>query len=265
MTDPIDSSPALADLPDYVRRNREYWNAQAPDYAAAGHRAWAYDEPTWGVFGVPESTLHVLPADLAGKDAVELGCGTAYVSAWLARRGARPVGIDNSPEQLRTAQALQGEFDLHFPLHLGNAEATPFAAASFDLAISEYGASIWADPYKWIPEVARILRPGGELIFLVNGTIWLLAIPDEDDLPPTERLLRPYFGMHRFEWPDSISVDFHLGYGDWIRLLRANGFEVEDLIEVRPAEDARSNWPMITLEWARKWPVEEIWKARKVP
>jgi len=45
---------------------------------------------------VPDSELHVLPEDLAGKDAIELGCGTAYVSAWLARRGARVVGLDTS-------------------------------------------------------------------------------------------------------------------------------------------------------------------------
>src|SRR5439155_10975931 len=193
---------------------------------------------------------------------IELGCGTAYVSAWLARRGARPVGIDNSPAQLATARRFQAEFGIDFPLHLGNAETTPFADGSFDLAISEYGASIWADPYRWIPEAARILRPGGELIFLVNGTFWILAVPDEDGIPPTDRLLRPYFGMHRFEWPDSIGVDFHLGYGDWIRLLRRTGFEVEDLIEVQPPEDGHSSWSMTTLEWARTWTVEEIWKAR---
>jgi SAM-dependent methyltransferase len=159
---------------------------------------------------------------------------------------------------------LQAEFGLDFPLHLGNAEATPFADASFDLAISEYGASIWADPYKWIPEAARILRPGGELIYLVNGTIWLLAAPDDGEVPPTNELLRPYFGMHRFEWPDETGVEFHLGYGDMIRLLRRSGFEVEDLIEVRPPAGATTRDPYHSPEWDRNWPAEEIWKARKV-
>ena len=196
------TEPTPDPLPEYVQRNRVYWDAQAARYVEAGRRAWMRDEPRWGVYGVPESQLHVLPADLAGKDAIDLGCGTGYLSAWLARRGARPVGIDNSPEQLATARGFQDEFGLHFPLHLGNAETTPFADASFDLAISEYGASIWADPYAWIPEAARILRPGGELIYLVNGTIWMLVIPDEDGLPTTDRLRRPYFGMNRFEWPD---------------------------------------------------------------
>jgi SAM-dependent methyltransferase len=249
------------ELPEYVLSNRAYWDAYAPEWVDSGRRAWARAEPTWGVFGVPEATLGVLP-DVAGMDVVELGCGTAYVSAWLARRGARVTGIDNSPEQLETARRLQGEFDLEFPLQLGNAETTPFADASFDLAISEYGACLWADPYRWIPEAARILRPGGRLIFLTNGTFYILTVPDEEDVPPTDRLLRPYFGMHRFDWPDTPGVEFHLGYGDWIRVLRRHGFEVEDLIEVRPAENATTRWPSITLEWARRWPCEEIWKAR---
>jgi SAM-dependent methyltransferase len=205
----------------------------------------------------------VLPEDLEGLDAIELGCGTAYVSAWLARRGARPVGIDASPEQLATARALQDEFELHFPLHLGNAEATPFADGSFDLAISEYGAAIWADPYRWIPEAARILRPGGQLIFLGNSTLFVLCEPEEEDRPAGTQLLRPQRGMHRFEWPGSSAVDFHLSPGDWIRLLRSNGFDIEELIEVYPEEHSTTRFAMTTLEWSMRWPCEEIWKARR--
>ena len=185
------------------------------------------------------------------------------MSAGRARRGARPVGIDNSPAQLETARRYQHEFGIEFPLHLGNAEQTPFPDNSFDLAISEYGASIWCDPYRWIPEASRLLRPGGQLIYLVNGTIHMLCTPDLESEPATDRLLRDYFGMHRFEWPDDTSVEFHIGYGDMIRLLRGSGFEVEDLIEVRPPADAISRIPNAPIEWARRWPVEEIWKARK--
>jgi ubiquinone/menaquinone biosynthesis C-methylase UbiE len=254
-----------AELPEHVRRNREAWDTWAPEYAEWAPRAWSDEAITWGIFSVPEADLGVLPDDVAGLDVVELGCGTAYVSAWLARRGAHPVGIDNSPAQLATARRMQEQFGLTFPLHLGNAEQTPFPDESFDLAVSEYGASIWCDPYKWVPEAARILRPGGQLIFLVNGTLKMLCTADDDteDTPVGDRLVRPYFGMHRFEWPDDDSVNFHLGYGDSIRLLRANGFEVEDLIEVRPPEGATTRFRFMTLEWARQWPCEEIWKARK--
>jgi SAM-dependent methyltransferase len=253
------------ELPEHARRNRAAWDGYAADYAEPGRRNWAATEPSWGIFGVPEAELGLLPQDLAGLDAVELGCGTAYVSAWLARREARPVGIDNSPAQLATARRLQSEFGLDFSLHLGDAEATPFADAGFDLAISEYGASIWCDPHAWIPEAARLLRPGGRLVFLVNGTLQMLCTPDDDpDAPVGDRLRRPYFGMHRFEFdgPDG-AVEFHLGYGDWIRLLRRHGFAVEDLIEVRPPAEATTRYPYVTAEWARRWPCEEVWKARK--
>ncbi len=253
----------MTEVGDHVLRNRAVWNGWADEYADPGHRAWSQDEPSWGIWGIPESDVGMLPEDATGLETIELGCGTGYVSAWLARRGARVVGIDNSPAQLRTAQRLQTEFGLAFPILQADAEHVPFADASFDLAISEYGASIWADPYRWIPEAARVLRPGGQLVFLVNGTILMLCSPYDDDEPAPNELLRDYFGIHRFEWTDATYVDFHLGYGDWIRLLRANGLEVEDLIEVRPPEDATTRYPYVTLDWARRWPSEEIWKARK--
>jgi SAM-dependent methyltransferase len=248
---------------DHVQRNREAWDSFAERYAGPGRAQWEANQPTWGIYSVPEADVGMLPPSVDGLDVIELGCGTAYVSSWLARRGARPVGIDNSPAQLETARQLQAEFGVEFPLHLGNAEQTPFPDESFDLAISEYGASIWCDPYLWIPEAARILRPGGQLVFLVNSAILMLCAPDAENEPATDRLLRDFFGMHRFEWPDDPSVEFHLGYGDMIRLLRRCGFEVEDLIEVRPREDATTSHPYAPVEWARRWPAEEVWKALK--
>jgi SAM-dependent methyltransferase len=214
---------AVTGTGDHVRRNRAAWDRWAAEYAGPGMRNWAASEPTWGIWGIPETQVRVLPADLDGRDCIELGCGTGYVSAWLARRGARPAGLDNSAAQLATAERLQDKFGLRFPLVHASAEQAPFTGASFDLAISEYGASIWCDPYRWIPEAARLLRPGGQLIFLVNSVLLMLTMPDADDQPATERLLRPYFGMHRFEWPDDESVEFHLGHGDMIRLLRNCG------------------------------------------
>jgi SAM-dependent methyltransferase len=253
----------VTETPDHVLRNRSAWDEWAADYAGAGLRNWAAADPTWGIWAIPEAQAGVLPASLAGLDTIELGCGTGYVSSWLARRGARPVGLDNSAAQLATARELQQRFGRRFPLIQASAERTPLADAAFDLAISEYGASIWSDPYAWIPEAARLLRPGGQLIFLVNSVLLMLTIPDEDDLPATERLRRPFFGMHRFEWPGDESVEFHLGHGDLIRLLRRCGFEIEDLIELRPEPGATSSHPLATIEWARQWPSEEVWKARK--
>jgi SAM-dependent methyltransferase len=247
---------------EHVRRNRAAWEEWSEEYVEPGRQAWAREAPTWGTWKVPEAELNVLP-EVAGMDTLELGCGTAYWSAWLARRGAQPVGLDVTPSQLETARRFQQEFGLEFPLIEASAEEVPLPDESFDLVLSEYGASIWCEPYAWVPEAARVLRPDGLLVFLVNGTILMLCSPDAEE-PAGEHLLRPYFGMHRFEWTGEDSVDFHLGYGDWIRLLRANGFEVEDLVEVQaPPGAAPSRVENATPEWAYRWPSEEIWKARK--
>jgi SAM-dependent methyltransferase len=254
----------MEDLPEHVARNRSAWDTEAARYVEDGQQKWADDQPRWGIWSVPEADVGMLAGiELDGLDTIELGCGTAYVSAWLARRGARPVGIDNSEAQLATARELQQEHGLEFPLIHGNAEATGLPDASFDVAISEYGASIWCDPYTWIPEASRLLRPGGRLVFLLNSVLAMLCMPDAADEPVGDRLQRPLFGMHRMEWPDEEFVEFHLSHGDQLRWLRREGFEVEDLVEVRPREDAVTRYDWMPLEWARRWPCEEVWKARK--
>ena len=254
----------MSELPEHVARTRAYWDAMAHEWVDGGRRNWAQPEPTWGIWNIAESEVGLLPQDVDGLDVIELGCGTAYVSSWLARRGARPVGIDNSPAQLATARELQLEFGIEFPLILGNAEGVHLPDASFDLAISEYGAAIWADPYRWIPEAARLLRPGGRLVFMGNSNLIMLCVPEtEVEGAATAELRRPLFGMHRFDWPDSDGVEFHISHGDWIRLLVRSGFDVEDLIELRPGPDATTTYEWVTLDWARQWPSEEAWKARK--
>jgi SAM-dependent methyltransferase len=253
----------MSELPEHVRRNRAMWDEWAKRYAAAGEHGWANNTPRWGIWHVAESEVRMFPDDLAGKDVIELGCGTAYVSSWLARRGAKVVAIDNSQEQLATARRLQKQHGLDFPLIHGNAEEVPYPDASFDFAISEYGACLWADPYRWVPEAARLLRPGGRLNFLTNSFLHTLCVPDEDNVPATDRLLRPAFDMHRVEYPNDPGVEFHLSHGDWISLLRRSRFEIEQLAELRPSPDAATEYKHVTLEWARNWPCEEVWKACK--
>jgi SAM-dependent methyltransferase len=248
---------------EYVKANVEVWEARAEEQLALARRAWSAAEPTWGIFGVPESDAGLLAGELVGARTVELGCGTGYVSAWLARRGASPVGVDPTPSQLLIARRMQREHDIDFPLVLAAGERVPLRDASFDLVISEYGAAIWADPHHWIPEAARLVRPGGELVFLGNSSLLALCVPDEDSVAATDRLLRPQRGMHRFEWPDDPSIEFHLSHGDWIRLLRANDFAVEDLIELYAPDGATSTYPFVTAEWAQRWPFEEVWRARR--
>jgi SAM-dependent methyltransferase len=249
------------ELPEYAVRNRARWTKSNAEYVHEhGLRAWRADDVSWGVWGIAESELGILP-DVAGKDVIELGCGTAYFSAWLARRGARPVGVDITPAQLETARQMQVETGLEFPLLEANAEDVPLPDASFDLALSEYGASIWCDPYKWIPEAARLLRPSGELLFLRNSTISMLCAALDGW---HETLQRPQRGLHRLDWEDDNTTEFQLGHGDLFKVLRESGFDVLDLVELyAPAEANDAAYYLTDAEWAKKWPWEEIWKARK--
>jgi SAM-dependent methyltransferase len=238
----------------WTETNREHTNDSA-------ETNWALDEISWGIWGLDEADLNVL-GDVAGLDVVELGCGTAYFSAWLAKLGARPVGVDITPAQLDTARRMMATTGIEFPLVEADAGETGLPDAAFDLALSEYGASIWVDPYRWVPEAARVLRPGGRLVFLCNSTIVILCSGDEE--PAGERLERPQFGLHRIEWPEG-GVEFHLAHGEWVDLLRANGFELERLLELQAPPDAETHpyYAYVTADWARQWPAEEIWVARK--
>ena len=96
---------------DHVLRNHTVWDQWASSYAGPGLRSWSAAEPTWGIWGIPEAQAGVLPSGLEGAGSIELGCGTGYVSAWLARRGARPVALDNSPGQ-RVDEGLLTAADL---------------------------------------------------------------------------------------------------------------------------------------------------------
>jgi SAM-dependent methyltransferase len=258
------SPPRLALVSeDSVSANIAQWTKQNAEFTdPAARRHWDSPDIFWGVFSIPEENVGVI-GDVDGLDVVELGCGTAYFSAWLAKRGARPVGVDPTPAQLATARRMMAETGIEFPLVESPAESVPLPDASFDLALSEYGASLWADPEQWVAEAARLLRPGGRLIFMTNSTLSYLCVPPVGSM--TEQLQRPLFGMGRIHWPGEQGIEFHLPHGRWIDVLRRNGFAIEALRELQAHEDAvdPGYYDYVTVAWGRKWPAEEIWVARK--
>jgi SAM-dependent methyltransferase len=246
---------------EHAARNRSVWDERYSGwFGARAAEQWAA-EPHWGIWATTESDLHVLP-DVSGKDVIDLGCGTGYIGAWVVRAGGRPVGIDNSAEQLATATALQQEFGLVFPLIHGNAENVPLPDATFDVAISEYGASSWCDPTLWIPEAARLLRTGGQLVFLRNSTLLELCTAPGADAA-TDRLSRPYADVARIARTDG-GTHFQLPTGQMIKLLRESGFVVDELTELVVPADARSDYEYVAPEWASTWPSVEVWKATRI-
>ena len=236
------------------------WRPNTRDRARTGRRP-----SPWGIWHSPSR----------GRGATR-SWRASTPSSWAAapatsRPGWRGAGPDRWASTTRPSSwpppaASRGSSGCPFPLIHGDAEQVPLPDESFDLAISEYGASIWCDPYRWIPEAARLLRPGRQAR-LPGERRPAHALPprhpDEPDAPAGDRLLRPYLGMHRFEWSEDESVEFHLPHGAMIGLLRRSGLAVEELIEVEAPAGSTTRYPWVPLDWARQWPCEEVWKARK--
>ena len=243
--------------------NQALWavvNEQFTD--AAAEAEWLRPDPVWGLFATPERELGVL-GQVQGLDVVELACGTAYFSAWLARAGARPVAVDISHEQLVTARRMQTQVGPVFPLVQADGERVPLVSGQYDLVVSEHGAAAWCDPERWLPEASRLLRPGGRLVFMTNSYLSALCVPAEEGVAG-ERLLRGQREVYRVHWPGG-GVEFHPSHGDWVRLLRVAGFVVEAMHEIYapPEGDDHSFYEIVSKDWATRWPAEELWVATR--
>jgi SAM-dependent methyltransferase len=244
--------------PDALK-NRAYWDEQSDAYQELHGEHIGRPEPRWGMWQIPEAELQVL-GDVRGKDVLEYGCGAAQWSLLLAQQGGRPVGMDNSARQLEHARERLAEAGVEFPLVHASAGEAPFEDASFDVVFCDHGAMTFADPYVTVPEVERLLRPGGLFAFSHSTPLSLLCWNAEDELVPEPQ--EPYFGLHRVD--SDGAVEFNLPMGEWIRLFRGNGLTVERLVEVRPPDNGQSTYRTAAeTEWARSWPMEQIWRLRK--
>jgi len=227
-----------------VRANRADWDAYADEYQAT-HGTFLGDEGfLWGPEGVREDDLHAL-GDVAGRDVLELGCGAGQCSRWVLRHGGRPVGLDVSMRQLQHSRRIDDELGTAVPLVCAGAADIPFRSDSFDIVFSAFGAlQFIADADLLVSGIARVLRPGGRLVFSVtHPTRWMF--PDD---PGEEGLLAsqsywdrtPYVEVDD-ETGETRYVEHHRTLGDWVRALAVAGFRMVDLVEPEwPAEHDRT-------------------------
>jgi SAM-dependent methyltransferase len=247
-------------MSEEAQRNRSHWDAESDAYQAAHGEQLARHPMAWGVWSIPEESLRVL-ADVQGKDVLEFGCGAAQWSIALAKLGARCVALDNSERQLYHACANMTQARVDFPLIHANAEDVPLPSESFDIVFCDHGAMSFAAPERTVPEAARLLRRGGLLAFSSETPLHFICWNKNTDR--VEDTLRAnYFEQNQSD--DGHSIVFSRPYGAWIALFRQNGLAIEDLIEIRPPQNAESSYDTyVTYEWARQWPAEHIWRVRK--
>lgn len=244
----------------HEQHNRAFWDADADDYQAA-HAAQLANGKVWGVWAISDADLGAV-GDAGDLDVLEYGCGAAQWSISLSRDGARPVGLDQSRAQLRHAATNAATAGASISLVCASGEAVPLRDASFDLVFCDHGAMSFCDPDQSVPEIARLLRPGGLLVFNKSTILHYLCWDDAKDRQ-TRTLQHPYFDSRVFDSEEG-TVDFQIPYGEWIRLFRQNGMVVEDLIELRAPDGATTTYADHPHDWAARWPAEEIWKVRKL-
>jgi len=249
------------ELTEHARKNRAHWDATADDYQSRHAEQLERNRLAWGIWSIPEAEVNAL-GDVSGKDVLEFGCGAAAWSIGLAKMGARCTGLDNSAAQLAHARRAMVAAGVDFPLVHAGAEAAPLPDASFDIVFCDHGAMTFADPDRTVPEAARLLRPGGLFVFDAHTPLQFICWDE------TAKCVSPSLQADYFETTsedDGHSVAFTRPYGEWIRLFRRNGFEVRDLIELRPPVGAISTYrDYVTYEWARRWPAEHIWVLERV-
>ncbi|MEV0703238.1 class I SAM-dependent methyltransferase [Saccharopolyspora sp. NPDC050389] len=213
--------------------SRLWWDADADDYQAE-HGAFLGDSDfMWCPERLREADAGLL-GDVRGKRVLEVGCGAASCSRWLADQGAHPVGLDISAGMLRHAVEGGERSGTAVPLVQASADCLPFADGSFDLACSAFGGVPFvADAGAVFREVARVLRPGGRWVFAVTHPMrWIFP----DDPGPTGlTATHSYFDRTPYLEVDDAGratyVEHHRTLGDFVRQLAGAGLHLVDLIE----------------------------------
>ena len=250
------------------RASRAWWDADADDYLTEHGGDIGDVDFVWCPEGLREADAHLLgdPADLAGRRVLEVGCGSAPCTRWLATQGAWPVGLDLSGGMLRHADRINAATGVVVPLVQAGAERLPFADGTFDLACSAFGAVPFvAEPERVMREVARVLRPGGRWVFAVNHPMrWMFS---DDPGPDGLTVQQSYFDRTPYVEIDAAGdatyVEHHRTLGDRVRDIVSAGLVLDDLVEPEWPEDRETVWGQWSPLRGRLFPGTAIFVTHK--
>jgi len=239
-----------ADAVATVRANRSWWDRDADAYHREHGEFLGDADFVWCPERLREQDAHLL-GEVRGRRVLEVGCGAAMCSRWLAGQGAEPVAFDISAGMLRHARLASERSGVAVPLVQADAQFLPFRNNSFDIVFTAFGAVPFVeDSARVMREVARVLRVGGRWVFATtHPTRW--AFPD-DPGPDGLTATMPYWDRTpyvEFAADDRPTyVEHHRTLGDRVREIAAAGMRLVDLIE--------PEWPAgHTQEWGQWSPL----------
>ena len=249
-----------------ARANRSWWDGEARTYQDE-HGAFLGDaDLLWCPEGLREADAGLL-GDVSGRDVLEVGCGAAQAGRWLVAQGARVTAFDVSVGQLHESRRLDAASGVTVArLVQADAQFVPFRDASFDLVVSAFGGIPFvADSARTMRELARVLRPGGRLVFSVTHPIrWVF--PD-DPGPRGLTVQQSYFDRTPYVEVDetgaAVYVEHHRTLGDRIRELVAAGLVLDDLIEPEWPADQVREWGQWSPLRGRLLPGTSIFVTRR--
>lgn len=249
------SFPPPPSAPEIARANRFHWDSDAEDY----HRA--HPEYLQGFNWCPEMLTEGevrLLGDVSESRVLEIGCGSAPCSRWLAEDGVGFItAFDLSAGMLARAGKNHGA-------HLVQADALhlPYLDHSFEVAFSAFGAIPFIrDLDALFAEVSRVLVPGGRFVYSVNHPMRWIFVDD----PNSFQVYASYFEEGYTEFDEAGTptyAEFQHKVGDHIRALGKAGFIIEDMLEPEWPEELTQNWGQWSPERGRIFPGTAIFSAR---
>ncbi|MBV8933364.1 MAG: class I SAM-dependent methyltransferase [Kutzneria sp.] len=253
------------DATESRQANVAWWDADADDYQAEHGEFLGVSDFLWCPEGLREAELGLL-GDVRGRAVLEVGCGSASCSRWLAAAGALPTALDISAGMLRHARAGNAVTGLRLPLVQASADQLPFVDGSFDAACSAFGAVPFvADAAAVMREVARVLRPGGPWVFAVTHPMrWMF--PD-DPGPDGLTVAQSYFDHTPYLEVDGSGratyVEHHRTLGDYVGGIAAAGLVLQELIEPEWPPGHTRQWGQWSPLRGQLFPGTAIFRCRK--